>query len=65
MKHLIRAKGGSCERRVLISKLRIPDLWKITSLDSGNQIDARDVTQIRECWALCHDMLRQLKEAKE
>lgn len=62
MKYLTRAKGGALERRVLVSKIKIPDLWKVTALDSKNIINAHDVELIRETWVLCHDMLRELRE---
>jgi len=63
MKHITRAKGGTKERRVLVSKIQIPDLWNV--VHGWDNIEARDRELILETWHLAHDLLRAVREAGE
>lgn len=61
MNSIIRAKGGSKERVVAVQDIKIPDLWKLVH---NHEVDltARQKKEILECWHLCYDLLRAIKE---
>lgn len=49
------SKGGTKEKTVLLSQVRIPDLW--------HTVTAPPRRDILECWHMAHDLLRELREA--
>ena len=61
VKELVRARGGSLERVVPVDELRVPDLWHIAMhLKERGFPKAQD--EVLECWYLCHDLLRSIRE---
>lgn len=62
---ITRSKGGTGERQVDVNSILVPDLWHVAQAISTGR--ARDVLpragdSILECWSLCHDLLRHLRE---
>lgn len=61
---ITRAKGGTGEREVEIATLQVPDLWHVASfLKDKGHTDAS--LAVLECWHLCHDLLRHIRESEE
>ena len=67
VKQITLAKGGTAERTVNVGTLRVPDLWHlIMYLEDHPEIDIGHhhlgdkplAEAVRECWHLCHDLLR-------
>ncbi len=55
---IVRAKGGTRERRVSLASIKIPDLWHI-----ANKIESiTEKEKVLEVWQLAHDLLRTLRE---
>ena len=63
MKTITRAKGGTKERKVAVDKIVIPDLWEIVYSPQHCDMNTKHREQILDCWHLCHDLLRAVKEA--
>jgi hypothetical protein len=64
---IIRSKGGTGERKVKLSNIKVPDLWWIIEALHYNKKlykadKARAYLEISECWHLSHHLLRHLKE---
>lgn len=59
---ITRAKGGTLEKQVPLSRIVIPDIWH-----EANLLVPEDRDRVLECWHLAHDLLRTLQEleAKE
>ena len=56
-----RAKGGTAERKVDISKIQVPDLWHIAQRmkeKKGYEAEAADM--VLECWHLTHDLYKHV-----
>lgn len=60
MRTITLAKGGTREREILVSQIKIPDLWHI----ANRQENIHDREQILETWTLAHAMLRELRKDK-
>lgn len=61
MKTIVRAKGGLNERRELVSAIEIPDIWHLVH-NHEVRLTPKQKKEILECWHLCHDLLRAVKE---
>lgn len=68
MKTIVRSKGGTEEREVPINELQIPDLWHVAMYLKKNEPtlgygDGTPAWQaVLNCWYLCHDLLRTIRE---
>ena len=60
MNTIIRARGGKAEHVVNVDTIMVPDLWHLAM--ALHQEDQKDVL---ECWHLCHDLLRAVKDAPD
>lgn len=64
MRTITRSKGGTKERKVPIDRVQIPDLWHVGRhmIQEGGLAHKEQGEAILECWHLCHDLLRELRE---
>ena len=53
------SKGGTNERKVELSSIRIPDLWHI-----AQRLDAEDKELVLKCWHLARDLKNALEDSK-
>ncbi len=54
-------KGGTDEHFADIEALDVPDLWPIAERIGVKTPDGQAVI---DCWHLCHDLLRHVKEGR-
>lgn len=60
---ITRHKGGTKETEVRASELRVPDLWHVfQAMKTDPNYGKRAADAVAECWQLCHDLLRHIKE---
>ena len=73
MDKIIRAPDGCARRHVAIADIVIPDCWfayrRLSLLATEGllpmQREYKEMAEaVLECWYLCHDLLRAVKEAK-
>lgn len=58
---ITRARGGTAERIVPLSKIVIPDLWHVA--DHLKAIERPESAEaVLECWHLCHDLKNELEQ---
>ena len=58
---ITRAKGGTEEREVPVDEIEIPDLWHISLYLDERTGTGNPGPMVRECWHLCHDLLRHIR----
>jgi hypothetical protein len=60
---IILSQGGTNERTVSASTIKIPDLWHLAMhLKKGNALDRREAEKVLECWNLAHDLLGHIRK---
>ena len=54
-------RGGTAERTVDVDSLQVPDVWNASFVVDEHLSEAAG-ERIRECWNLCHNLLRHAQE---
>lgn len=61
---ITRAKGGTKEKEVTLNSIHIPDLWHVAAYLNAVHMEV-SAELVKDCWHLCHDLLRHIKEHED